>query len=389
MKKILMYMFLLTIPAVAQINYNVRIMDIPNSRSGIVIGIPRQQMVCLSDPGALIIMWNGQYFYKTTDQGNSWNIFWDDTLGYQGFEHQHLCVWDDTIWNFSPNLGQDDGFVQVIDSDHLSQISIDTIDAPSGYSEPIYSGQRDGTENGMVLLAREAGEAGQYCRSNDRGRTWGEWMTMANYVGDPRIGLVSVGDSCMALIWNQYVDVWHWNTSSSTWSLEGNRHFMDSVTQRAFSGAVWHDSIWVINNNLDVSTTYTAKRQLGFGPITSDTLWHGNPAHRISPEYIGYNALQIVQSLDRMVAFYVHPSDGSSGADSSKLYIRVWDSGDWSPEYLVSAGAGTANLTCPFIVPSSQGNFAYCLFKDYNGGHLAVVEIDQGGIGAPRNVRWR
>jgi hypothetical protein len=384
---ILMILFL-SGTAWGQISYDIAIHDVPNSAAGTVIGIPRQQAVCLTEAGQLVVMWDGRYFYKTTDRGQSWADSFDNgNLGRAGYVHQHLVVWSDTIWNFSPDGSQSDGFVQVIRGSDLGQVGI--YYQPSSANQPIYSGQRDGTSDGMVMIQRGSGVSVQYCHSTDRGRSWGDWQLLYSYPTNCRIGLISVGDSCMALIYSGTVDVWHWHPSSMSWTLEGDGHFITSgYTQRAYTGTVWNDTIWVAINDGNFSTTYCAKRQVGSGPITIDTLWHGNPAYRGGPEYIGYNALEVVESLDRPVIFYVHPDDGSSGPDASKLYIRVWDNGAWSPEQLVSAGAGTANLTSPFIVPTSHGNYAYCLFDDYAGGHLAVVEIDVGGIAPPRDVRW-
>ena len=386
-KLAIMALSLLSI-ASAQVSYNIAIHDVPNSSSGTVIGIPRQQAVCLSEPGAVVVMWNGRYFYKTTDRGQTWgNSFDNGSLGNAGFVHQHLCVWNDTVWNFSPDVGHSDGFDQVIRGSDLGQVGV--YYKSSGANEPIYSGQRDGTSNGMVMIQRGSGVAVQYCLSTDRGRTWGNWQLLQSYPTNCRIGMISVGDSCMALIYNGYIDAWHWRPSSQTWLLESGDHFLNISSQRAYTGAVNNDTIWVATNNNDFSTILCAKRQVGSGPITIDTLWHGNPAYRGSPEYIGYNALQVVGALDTPVMFYVHPDDGSAGPDASKLYIRVWNNGAWSPEQLVSSGAGTANLTAPFIVPSSHGSYAYCLFDDYAGGHLAAVEITMGGIGPPRDVHWR
>ena len=391
-KKLMFFIYLLTQVAWGEVSYNINLYNIPNSSSGTVIGIPRQQVVCLSAPGNVVAMWNGRYLYRTTNRGQSWaNSFDNGSLGNAGFAHQHLCVWNDTVWNFSPDVGRSDGFIQLFNGNNLSQVGL--YYKTSTASEPIYSGQRDGTSNGMVMIQRGNGVSVQYCLSQDRGRTWGNWQQLYSYPTNIRIGLISVADSCMALIFNSgTVDVWHWMTTNQTWLREGSDHFINGANQRAYTGTVWHDTVWVAINNNDFSTTYCSKRRIGSGPITIDTVWHGNPAYRGSPEYIGYNALQVVEAIDRPVLFYVHPSNGSSGPDSSKLYIRVWDNGAWSPEQLVSAVAGATNLTAPFIVPGSHGNYAYCLFRDYNGGHLATVEITVTGegdqIGPPRDVRW-
>jgi hypothetical protein len=373
--------------ALAQVNYNISINDVPNSIAGTVIGIPRQQAVCLPGNGQLVVMWDGRYYYKTTDRGQTWCDTLDNgDLGRIGFQHQHLCVWNDTIWNFSPDLGRNEGFVQVIRASDLSPVGI--YYKSSSANEPIYSGQRDGTADGMIMIQRGSGVSAQYCLSTDRGRSWGNWQTLYSYPTNIRIGLISVGDSCMALIYNGTVDAWHWHPSSMTWTLEGGAHIISGSTQRAYTGAICNDTIWVAVNDGSFSTIYCAKKQVGAGPISIDTLWHGNSAYRSSPEYFGHNALEVVESLERPVIFYVHPNNGSAGPDSSKLYIRVWDNGAWSPEQLVSAGAGTANLTAPFTVPMSHGNYAYCLFDDYAGGHLAVVELYAGEIGPPHDVRW-
>ena len=58
--------------------------------------------------------------------------------------------------------------------------------------------------------------------------------------------------------------------------------------------------------------------------------------------------------------------------------MRLYYDGIWQPEQQVSDATGPINLSCPFVVPASHGNFAYCMYSDDAGGHLAVVEIDVG-----------
>jgi hypothetical protein len=378
--------------AYAEIHYSVAIHDIPNSSTGTVIGIPRQQAVCLSQAAHLVVMWapssNIAWFYKTTDGGASWN----DTLNtgfWGGNVHGHLAVWNDTVYHFSPFYGsqapQDSFHVQIIETGNLTVVANtggDTVNYNPG-SSLAASGQPTGNPNQMVAIARSSSHGFPFWLSSDRGRTW--LNQHASVTGgdisssETRMGLTSVGDSCMALLYLAgNIDVYHWRTSSSSWSRESTGHFISGNTQRVFSGSVADDTVYILAVNGDVSSYYVAKRRVGNGPIAQDTLWSGPPAYRSNPEYIGYGALQKIENLNTVAAFYVRPSNGSAGPDSSKLYFRLYYGGIWEPEQLISAGAGTANLTCPFVVPMSHGDFAYCQFKDYSGGHLATVRIDVG-----------
>jgi hypothetical protein len=238
--------------------------------------------------------------------------------------------------------------------------------------------------DGMVMLLRSGStaRAGHYAFSSDRGRSWGSFMpdSVGGYSsGMTRIGLVPVGDSCMALMYDgSNLDIWHFHPSDSSWTLEGNDHFINGPTQRAFSAAVWRDTIWASITNADVSAVFVSNRQLGSGSISTDVLWSGPSAHSSVPEYIGYTALQVVEALNTVVCWYVHPDNGGAGFSASKLYMRVWQAGAWSPEQLVSDRAGAANMTAPFRVPASHGNYAYLEFEDYDGVHVAAVQI--GGL---------
>lgn len=380
----------LLMPATArtQITYNVTIGDIPNSSSGSIIGIPRQQAVCLPQSGQLVVLWGtGSYvdnFYKTTDRGQTWSNFLE---GNETTRHNHLTIWNDTLYNFNGYGSRADSFgVQIIETDNLTQVYftyVDTLGYGGSSSTIAVSGQRTGNPDEMVLMIRDGYDCGQYWLSNDRGRNWANQnAAVASYGGNARMGLISAGDSCLALIRSgSNIDVWQYMTSSGAWNLESGGHFDTESGQRVFSGVVVKDTVWLLSvGGWNVTSYYVSKRKAGSGPITKDTLWTGNGLYVSSPEFIGYGALQEIEALNTLVAFYVHTDDGSSGAGSSKLYMRLRYNGIWQPEQLISAVNGAANLTCPFIVPSTHGNYAYCQFKDNNGGHLAAVEIQTTNI---------
>lgn len=372
--------------AYGQVSYDITIGDIPNTSSGDIIGIPRQQAVCLSGAGELVVMWDGDDFYKTTDRGQTWC----DTLlhGIVGsIVHNHLAVWEDTIYNFSSYYDHSGIFqVQILETGSLTQVHqvfIDTMGfAGGGNIQP--SGQPSGNPDEMVLFIRggETNDCGAYWISHDRGRTWdNQHAEIADYGGGgTRMGMVRVADSCLALIYSGTgdIDVWHFRPSDTTWVQEAGGHFIHTTwgLQRVFSAAVVGDTVYVLAVNGDVSTYFVAKSAVGSGAITHDTLWVGPPAHADPPEYIGYGALQVIQGLNTVVAFYVHPDDGSSGPNASRLYMRLYFDGVWQPETLVSGAARSVNLTCPFVVPASHGNYAYCEFHDIDGGHLAAVRIN-------------
>jgi len=377
--QIIIILQLFSLSALAEITFNITISDIPNSSSGSIIGIPRQQTVCLSQAGQLIVLWGTgvDNFYKTVDRGETW------VTSYTGNEtnrHNHLAIWNDTLYNFNGYSGHEDSFrVQIIETDNLSPIFLtylDTIGFGGSGSGIIASGQPTGNPDQMVFLIRDGYDCGAYWISNDRGRTWiNQNAELADYES-ARMGLISAGDSCMALVYSgTNTDVWHYRTSNGTWTLESGGHFDTGCAQRVFSGVVVKDTLWVMGVGDDVNSYYVAKRQLGNGPITRDTLWSGNGLYVSSPEFIGYGALQEIKALNTVVAFYVHSDDGSAGPSASKLYMRVRHNGIWQPEQLVSNIDGASNLTCPFVVPATHGKYAYCQFKDNNGGHLAIVEI--------------
>jgi hypothetical protein len=371
------------------ITYDIAVWDVPDvgSQTEGIIGIPRQQLLCLFEDGHLVAFNNKQYLHLTHNRGATWVDQLDVTA--EGNRHDHFVVWADTIYKFGPVLGSNDsGRCMIISTDsgqlnivHTTGAEFTNYAASDGII--LASGMFSGIgPDGMVMLLRSGstGRTGHYAFSNDRGRTWGGFMpdpVGAYSSNQSRIGLVSVGDSCMALIYDgNNLDIWHFHPSDSSWTLEGNDRFIHGPTQRAFSAAVCNDTVWASITNIDVSEVLVANRQLGSGPIRTDVLWSGPPAFSSSPEWIGYTALQVVEALNTVVCWYVHPDDGSSGGGASRLYLRVWAGGHWAPEQLVSNVPGATNMTAPFTVPASHGNYAYLEFYDSEGVHIAAVQID-------------
>lgn len=377
------------------LKYDISVRRLPSNGTGLqtVIGIPRQQAVCLSGEGHLVAFNRDRYLYLTHDRGATWV----DTLDIlaEGYFHEHFAVWKDTVYVFSPNGSNNSSAkVKIISTNNgqLALVANITLTIPN-YSASgdgiIASGSFSGAgSNGMVMLLRSGStqRAGHYAFSNNRGRTWGSFAdSLGGYrSGLTRIGLVSVGDSCMALIYDGgNLDVWHFRPSSLTWTLENGGHFISGSTQRAFSAAVVNDTIWASITNGNVSRILVNKRRLGTGPVTQDTLWSGPAAYLSGPEYIGYTALQVVEQLNTVVCWYVHPDNGTAGSASSKLYLRIWYDGHWSDEQLISNVGGAANLTAPFVVPASHGSYAYVEFLNSNGMNLAAVNIGACSCNCP------
>ncbi|MCX6835086.1 MAG: hypothetical protein NTW07_08135 [candidate division Zixibacteria bacterium] len=369
------------------LDYSISVSRVPSNGTGLqtVIGIPRQQAVCLSADGHLVTFNRDRYLYLTHDRGATWI----DTLDIlpEGYYHEHFAVWKDTVYVFSPNSSNNSSAkVKIISTNNgqLALVANVTLTIPN-YSASgegiIASGSFSGVgSNGMVMLLRSGStrRAGHYAFSNNRGRTWSSFVDSIGgyHSGLERIGLASVGDSCMALIYDgSNLDIWHFRPSNSTWSLETGGHFISGSTQRAFSAAVVNDTIWASITNGNVSRVLVNKRRIGTGPVTQDTLWSGPAAYLSGPEYIGYTALQVIEQLNTVVCWYVHPDNGIAGSASSKLYLRIWYDGRWSDEQLISNVGGACNLTAPFVVPASHGSYAYVEFLNSNGMNLAAVNI--------------
>ena len=361
------------------LSYNINIRDIPLS-TGAVIGIPRQQIVCLSGAGQIIIDWAGRYIYKSIDSGENWGSQLDLETIYD--THEHLWVRDDTIWAIGPYAPSNYGQVCRISSTP-ALLYKDNISILTASEEPVFSMALESSGNNAIAITRYSGHYSEWRQSTDLGRTWGDWQPALHDLSGSsgRLGLIPKDNTFFAFLFNaDNGEIWNYTTGTpGSFAKEGTENFFDATTQRSCCAIYAKGKYWVSYINSAVSTINVSSKTAGIAGITYDNLWAGTGFYNADPEFVGYTALSSITALESgdPIIFYIHPDSGSDYTQS-KLFMRVYWNGAWQPEQKISDVTGVTNLTTPFIIPSGHGKVAYCLFKDSGTyGHVAVVNITE------------
>jgi len=408
MKKILLILLIAGSVFAQNPTYTVHNYALPSITDADLIGIPRQQMVCLPNDTSLIVRWGAgtAFFYKSQDDGATWGA--QKSMGYTTNRHMHLQLYGDSLYVFDGFAGPESLLIYILDpyavdsTGGIGKTYMDTFDIVhySPGTGDIWSGYPTGaTANEWVGLIRDGTTCNGWSVSTDKGATWSvppDSGLVACTAG--RIGTFPVGDSGAAVIFDDWIGIFHYN--NDTWSeetSEGGHIVPDPGSpHRGFSAVELNDTVYIGYIKEGDTAYYVASKEIGAGSATLTQMWNGtnvyiaegNPA-----EYVPYIAMTTIKSIDAVGAFYTHYVAGQSTSEYRRVYFRLRYNGVWQDEQLVCDLTYCSNITAPFIVPTAHGAKAYCMVSrrydgtDHNPSQLVVVDINIPSGGTRVKVR--
>jgi hypothetical protein len=371
--------------------------SLPSVASGVYIGIPRQQAVCLSTADNLVIRWSGntERFWHTHNAGESWTEI-TGTMPMTSI-HDHFAVWDDTTYIGTGSAAVDPhswDFTTINPDGSLNNVTrfTDATAFPNDVYSVIFSPQSASNGNDMVAMARTA-DAGMYWYlSRDRGRSWlykGNYLnggstggTFPSYTGSGRMGLTwNPPDTVMAAVMSPPdVNVYYYKPHDTTWVRHGSARFNTSDIVRPTDGGFIFSSI-IANGTTYLIGPATASGNPGrsvyhvwsspaYGTGTPTQVTLDSHSVYVATDFVPYVALQEIKSLNAVMAYYRVP-EADSG---SSMYCRMLYDGTWTDEIQLDT-ANFTNIAPPFQVPASHGDRGYLLGNSASAGYVIVVDV--------------